>query len=228
VGKPGVGSWSVRITLVAFVGTILVAACAGDDDDSTSRRSEHSTTADSSTTTAPTDGTPATTSTTTAGTTATTAPPAPPTTRPATPEGEVAADYLAYWDVYDHLAADPKANAGEVARHASGQARDSLEQAVHGLATQGSRTEFGPLEKHNPYAPSVIDDNTAYVADCHLSDARVVDASGKVIRGDPAGGRPESIAATLVRGDDRWLVDSLDYYDLAPGETCTSAGPGPG
>jgi hypothetical protein len=226
VGKPGVGSWGVRITIVALVGTFLVAACAGDDD-SSSRKGEHSTTADSSTTIASTSGTPATTNTTT-GATATTTPPAPPTTRPATPEGEVAADYLAYWDVYDRLATDPKADATDVARHASGQARESLEQTVHSLATQGSRTRFGPLEKHNPYAPSVIDDNTAYVADCHLSDSRVVDASGKVIRGDPAGGRPESIAATLVRGDDRWLVDSLEYYDLAPGETCTPAGPGPG
>lgn len=149
------------------------------------------------------------------------------TTAPLTPEEQVAADYLAYWEGYDQLATDPSPTIGSMTSLASGQALDSATQAIAELEDQGLATEFGPLEKHNPYAPSIIDDQTAYVADCHVSDARVVDAEGQVVRGDPPEGRPESIAANLVRDGDRWVVDSLQYYDLAPGETCTPEGPGP-
>jgi hypothetical protein len=74
----------------------------------------------------------------------------------------------------------------------------------------------------------VIDAQTAYVADCHVADTRVLAANGAAERSDPAGGRPETIAANLVRSGDRWLVDSLQYYDLAPGELCSADGPAPG
>jgi hypothetical protein len=149
------------------------------------------------------------------------------TTEQLTPEEEVAAAYMDYWREYDELVENPAPTIDSLTTHASGQALDSATQAVADLESQGLATEFGPLERHNPYAPSVIDAQTAYVADCHVSDARVVDAEGQVVRGDPPEGRPESIAADLIRDGDTWVVDSLTYYDLAPGETCTSAGPGP-
>jgi hypothetical protein len=193
------------VALVALTG-----CSSGDDDDDAGSQQE--TTADAST--------PATTTTT-----ATTAPTTTATTAPLTPEGQVAADYLAYWQAYDQLAQDPGASTDALAEHASGQALDSARQAIGELRSQNQSAELGPLEKHNAYSPSIIDDRTAYVADCHVSDARVVDAGGGVVRGDPADGRPETIAANLVRGTDRWLVDSLQYYDLAPGETCSENGP---
>ena len=196
-------------------GTIVVAvlaACSGGDDDDAAD-TEQDTTA--STSSPPTE----TTQTTVTSTTTTTA--------PQTPEGQITADYLAYWTAYDALAANPGSDAdvGAIAEHASGQALDSARQAIGDLRAQGQRIELGPVEKHNAYSPSVIDPQTAYVADCHVADAQVLDANGGVVRGDPPEGRPETIAVTLVRGADRWLVDSLQYYDLAPGETCSENGP---
>ena len=198
-------------------GTIVVAllaACAGGDDDEDN--AEHAASTSSSSTAAPS----------TEGTT-TTVTPTTTTTAPQTPEGQITADYLAYGTAYDQLAASPgsDADSATIAEHASGQALDSAQQEIGDLRAQGERIELGPLEKHNAYSPSVIDARTAYIADCHVADARVVDASGDVVRGDPRGGRPETIAVTLVRGTDRWLVDSLQYYDLAPGETCSANGP---
>jgi hypothetical protein len=182
------------------VAAALVAGCSGDDDDDADGGSDTTAAVEQETTT---------------------------TTEPLTPEEEVAADYVAYWEAYDRLATDPSPTIESMTTLASGQALDSATQAIAELENQGLAIEFGPLEKHNPYAPSIIDDQTAYVADCHMSDARAVDANGQVVRGDPPEGRPESIAANLVRDGDGWVVDSLQYYDLAPGETCTPTGPGP-
>jgi len=204
-GRRWIGG-ALAIALVALAG-----CSSGDDDDDAGSRQE--TTADAST---------ATTSTTTPSTTA---PTTTATTAPLTPEGQVVADYLAYWQAYDLLAQDPGGSVDALADHASGQALDSAQQDIGNLRAENQSTELGPLEKHNVYSPSIIDDRTAYVADCHVSDARVVDAGGAVVRGDPADGRPETIAVNLVRGPDRWLVDSLQYYDLAPGETCSENGP---
>jgi uncharacterized protein YcfL len=194
------------------VALVALAGCSSGDDDDASSQQE--TTADASTP-----------STATTATTATSAPTTTATTVPLTPEGQVAADYLAYWQAYDQLAQDPGGSTDALAEHASGQALDSAQQAIGELRSQNQSTELGPLEQHNAYSPSIIDDRTAYVADCHVSDARVVDAGGGVVRGDPPDGRPETIAVNLVRGTDRWLVDSLQYYDLAPGETCSENGP---
>lgn len=195
---------------------LLVPACSGGDDDDAGADREAETTTGS---TAP----PATTTTTT------TLPPTTTTTRPPTPEGQITVDYLAYWAAYDQLAADPSAGGGVALDEvASGQALDSAEQSVADLRSQGERVEVGPNEAHNAYSPSLIDARTAYVADCHVADSRVIGTDGAVVRREPDGGRPETISVTLVRGPDRWLVDSLQYYDLAPGETCGPSGPTPG
>jgi hypothetical protein len=141
------------------------------------------------------------------------------------------ADYLAYWAAYDALAADPSgptAPTDALTAHASGQALESATQAVKKLRDQGQSTELGPAEKHNPYAPSIIDAQTAYVADCHVAESRVVGPDGATVRSEPPGGRPESIAANLVRSGDHWIVDSLEYYDLAPDEVCSANGPAAG
>jgi hypothetical protein len=199
---------------VSAVALVLLAGCSGGDDDDDAGSGRETTT----------DAATATTTTSTT-TTSTTAPTTTATTAPLTPEGQVAADYLAYWQAYDQLAQDPAGSTDVLAEHASGQALDSARQAIGELRAQHQSTELGPLEEHNVYSPSLIDESTAYVADCHVSDARVVDAGGGVVRGDPADGRPETIAVNLVRGADRWLVDSLQYYDLAPGETCSESGP---
>ena len=145
-----------------------------------------------------------------------------------TAEGQITVDYLAYWTTYEQLAADPDADVAALAEHASGQALESGRQAIVDLRAQGRTVDFGPLEKHNTYGPAVIDAQTAYVADCHVADTRVLAANRAVERSDPPGGRLETIAVTLVRSADRWLVDSLQYYDLAPGETCSTGGPAPG
>jgi hypothetical protein len=205
-----------------WVGAALVvavlAACSGDDDAGDSGQDATEVTAPSSTAPPSTEATPSSTTTASAST----------TTRPVTPEGQITVDYLAYWTTYEQLAADPDADVAALAEHASGQALESGRQAIVDLRAQGRTVDFGPLEKHNTYGPAVIDAQTAYVADCHVADTRVLAANRAVERSDPPGGRLETIAVTLVRSADRWLVDSLQYYDLAPGETCSTGGPAPG
>lgn len=198
-----------RVTMV--VALVAAAACSGDDDDADSRRTTTERTSPS--TELPT---------TTAAATTTTG---PTTTRPATPEGQITADYLAYWAAYDRLASDPTADPAVLAEHASGQALEAAQQEIENLRSQGHRVEPGPSERHNAYEPAVIDAQTGYVADCHVADTRVIGAGGEVVRSEPEGGRPETIAVTLVLSADRWLVDSLQYYDLAPGEICSASGP---
>jgi hypothetical protein len=206
----------------------VLAACSGGDDDDAGGESETADTAPAPSTTVPSTTVPSTATTTAPATT--TSASAPATTRPPTPEGQITVDYLAYWAEHDRLAADPAADVdvSALAEHASGPALESARQAIADLRSQGQRLELGPREKHNAYEPAVIDTQTAYIADCHVADTRVIGADGDVVRSDPPGGRLETIAVTLVRRADRWLVDSLQYYDLAPGETCSATGPVPG
>jgi hypothetical protein len=201
------------------VAIAAAAACSGGDGEGDgAERGTTEARSGPSTTSSPTTETSTTAASTTTDTTTT-------TTRPPTPEGQITVDYLAYWAAYDRLAADPGRDTDVLAEHASGQALESARQEIANLRSQGRRIEVGPVDEHNAYGPAVIDAGTAYVADCHVADARVLDAGGEVVRREPAEGRPETIAVTLVRGADRWLVESLVYYDLAPGETCSASGP---
>jgi hypothetical protein len=214
---------------VCVLGAVAVlSACSGGDDDDAGGESETADTAPVPSTVTPSTAAPSTVTTAVPATTTSSS--ASATTRPPTPEGQIAVDYLAYWAEYDRLAADPAADvdASALAEHASGTALESARQAIADLRSQGQRRELGPREKHNGYEPAVIDAQTAYIADCHVADTRVIGANGDVVRSDPPGGRLETIAVTLVRGADRWLVDNLQYYDLAPGETCSATGPVPG
>ena len=210
-----------RRWVCATIALAVLSACSSDDDDGDVGAEQETTEV-----TAPSSTAPPSTEATTISTT--TSPPT--TTRPPTPEGQITVDYLAYWAAYQQLASDPvaSADAPTLAENASGQALDSARQAIADLRTRGQRIDFGPLEKHNTYGPAVIDAQTAYVADCHVADTRLLAANGAVERSDPPGGRLETIAVTLVRSGDRWLVDSLQYYDLAPGEACSASGPEPG
>jgi hypothetical protein len=130
------------------------------------------------------------------------------TTTTVSPEAEVEAAYLAYWDMLGRLAAAPDPNDPEIDQRASGKA---LEEIKAGLANQlslGRVAHPGPEYSHAVLSVE-LRGTGAVVRDCAIDDSTIIDqATGeKVGGGVPATGLLE---ASLLADGDEWRIDSLD------------------
>lgn len=135
--------------------------------------------------------------------TSTTKPETTPTTL--SPEEEVEAAYLAFWDMATRLAEDPDPDDPEIPQRASGQALGNLVDGLTTLRAANQRTELRDNYEHNVLSVE-IDGDSARLEDCAVDDAQIVDAeTGNPVRESTV---TELVEVTLVRSQQRWLVDS--------------------
>jgi hypothetical protein len=168
----------VRAAAAVLLAVGLACAC-GDDDESRERA---------------TDTTGAEVTDTTIGTRTT-----------LDPEAEVEAAYLAYWVMAERLAQDPHADSSEIARFATGTARDTLTDSISTLRAQGHSIRFGPQTSHTVLTIDLTG-NEATVRDCNIDDAARIDATGDQVESAVTTNLLES---TLVRNSKGWAVSSI-------------------
>lgn len=121
------------------------------------------------------------------------------------PEAEVEAAYLAFWEMFVRLAQAPDPTDPEISQRASGDALRNLIEGLTDLQTLNRRSEFGPDYEHRVLSVELTSDNTAVVKDCAVDDSRIVDVSnGETVEQATV---TELSEVTLLLRDTRWLVD---------------------
>jgi hypothetical protein len=126
------------------------------------------------------------------------------------PEAEVEAAYLAFWDMAVRLAGAPNPDEPEIVERASGEARDNLVNGLTTLRSAEQRSEFGQQYRHEVLSVQV-DGQTAHIDDCAVDDSRVVDAAtGEVV---VEGVGTELLSATLISNGGDWLVDRFSQIE---------------
>jgi hypothetical protein len=136
------------------------------------------------------------------------------TTTTVSPEAEVEAAYLAYWDMFVRLTQDPDPADPEILERASGDALLKLSQGLSNMNARQQRAEFGPLYAHDVLSVE-IEGQQSTVRDCAVDDSYLVDlATGETLAGNVA---TDLWEATMVRSDDRWLVDSIESVEAFRG-----------
>jgi hypothetical protein len=134
-------------------------------------------------------------------------PPRSTTTTTLSPEAEVEAAYLAYWDMVQRVTESPDPDDPEIADRAVDPARTELTDSVEAFHEAGQVVEIGPEYAH-AVTDVVVDGNTAQLRDCAVDDAALVDGtSGEVIR---AATVTSSLQVTLVLRERRWLVSDIN------------------
>jgi hypothetical protein len=133
-----------------------------------------------------------------------------PATTTISPEEEVEAAYLAFWDMFVRLAQAPDPDDPEIHERASGEAAGNVVDGLTTLRSLHRRSQFGPGYRHEVLQVDVRGD-TAVVQDCAVDDSRLVDTlSGEVVA---QGVVTELLEVTLQRVGDTWLVDGTTRLD---------------
>lgn len=136
------------------------------------------------------------------------------TTTTVSPEAEVEAAYLAYWDMFVRLTQDPDPSDPEIVERTSGDALQKLSQGLSNLRDQQQRAGFGPLYAHDVLSVEIVGQQSM-VRDCAIDDSHLVDvATGETLDGDVA---TDLWEATMVRRNDEWLVDSIESVEAFDG-----------
>lgn len=138
----------------------------------------------------------------------------PPTTTP-TPESEVKAAYLAYWEMADRLAGHPDPDDPELPTLAGGEALAHLRDGLADLREQGRKVEVGSKTSHRVSDVEVLDTGTARLKDCDVDDSRLLGADGEVL---DEGLTTTHWNVTLVRSEDSWRVDRFVRLNAWEGE----------
>jgi hypothetical protein len=136
------------------------------------------------------------------------------TTTTVSPEAEVEAAYLAFWDMAVRLAGSPNPDDPEIAQRASGDALADLVDGLHALRTANQRTDSGPTTGHDVLAVEV-DGDRAHLDDCAVDESRLVDVDTGETKVEAT--TTTRWAVTAIRRDGRWLVDQFERTDAWEG-----------
>ena len=132
------------------------------------------------------------------------------------PESDVEAAYLAYWEMLVRLSAAPDENDLAISQRSTGQAEDEVKQGLTRLRTDGLAARTGPAYRHEVISVEVRADE-AQVRDCSVDDSVVI----AVATGDEVGGGTTAtglIEAGLRRVDGAWKVERVDTVESWTGE----------
>ncbi|HMG43977.1 MAG TPA: hypothetical protein VK611_21775 [Acidimicrobiales bacterium] len=133
------------------------------------------------------------------------------------PESEVEAAYLAYWEMGARLLEAPDPADPEIPQRTSGEALTNLVNGLTTLKETDQRSELGRMYSHDVIGVRVDGASRAEVDDCAVDDSRVVNATtGEVVA---EGLVTELLRVTLIRDDERWLVDHTSRVDAWEGAT---------
>jgi hypothetical protein len=139
-----------------------------------------------------------------------------PTTE--SPEAEVEAAYLAFWDMAVRLAESPDPDDPEIAERSSGDARDDLVAGLTALRDNDRHSEFGERYEHDVLSVSV-DGDTATLEDCAVDDSKIVNGQGETV---VEGVGTEKLRVTLNHDGNSWIVAELVQVDAWEGAVeCT-------
>ena len=143
----------------------------------------------------------------------------PPTTAAPSPEDEVEAAYLAYWDMAARLSADPNPDDPEIAQRAVDPALSTMVDTLSTLRAQGEEVHPGP-QYRRVVTDVQLDRDTATLRDCTVDDsARLVAASGETIGENLS---TLLVEATLLRSSGAWLVSEIEVIERWDGvQECT-------
>ncbi len=194
VARPGV--------FLAFA--LLLAGCGGSaapPDARPAATAEPATTAAAATTVVPTTAAPTTT--------------APPATTvaeqsPEDLEAEIIEAYLAGWEVFFQMAADPAADPAFISEARTGRSLERALEVRSELLEDGFVGAFpdNSVYRHQPQLVGITDDGSAVVTDCMIDDSFKLNiATGDV---DNAGVDSLLWATTLVETPDGWLMEFND------------------
>jgi hypothetical protein len=131
------------------------------------------------------------------------------------PEAEVEAAYLAYWDMVNRLSAAPNPEDPDIVDHAAGKA---LLELVDGLATlveRGHVIRTGPAYAHSVESVEV-EGERAVLQDCVIDDSTIEDeGTGEVV----GGGESTSgvLRVTLVLDGGSWKVEDIEITPVEAG-----------
>jgi len=141
------------------------------------------------------------------------------TTTTVSPEAEVEAAYLAFWDMAVRLAESPNPDDPEISERASGDARTDLVDGLRALQNQNQHSEFGSEYGHEVLSTE-IDGETATVEDCAVDDSKIVNVETGEVAVEGIG--TERLSATLLWSDDGWVVDKFVQIEVWSGAVaCT-------
>lgn len=138
------------------------------------------------------------------------------TTTTLSPEQEVEAAYLAYWDMAVRLAQAPNPDDPEIGHRSSGQARANLIDGLTTLRAANQRTEPGPRYGHEVLSVQIDEaQGSAIVEDCAVDESRLVDSgTGETL----TDGLTTTLwSVQLVRDGEAWLIDEFEQLDAWSG-----------
>jgi hypothetical protein len=140
-------------------------------------------------------------------------PPPSSTSTTVSPEAEVEAAYLAYWDMVDRLTASPEPNSAEIAEHTADPAKDQLIRSIASLRDAGHAIQGGEQTRHD-IRQVVIEGQEARLQDCYVDDSVTIEVSS----GSPLETRlaTDLLEVTFTRDGGEWLpseVNVLDSWD---------------
>jgi hypothetical protein len=134
-------------------------------------------------------------------------PPRSTTTTTLSPEAEVEAAYLAYWNMVDRLVADPDPENPQIGEMAVDPARQRLIDSLSGFQSAGHVARSGDLYAH-VVTDVAVNGDTATLRDCAVDDSSLVEAdSGEVVEQEVV---TTSVEAVLIREGSAWLLKELN------------------
>jgi hypothetical protein len=136
------------------------------------------------------------------------------TTTTQSPEAEVEAAYLAFWDTAVRLAESPDPNDPDIEQRASGDALADLVDGLRALQTANQRTVSGPATTHDVLSVE-IEEDTAHIDDCAVDESQLVDVTTGQTKAE--GTTTTRWAVTLVKTDAGWLVDQFNRVNAWEG-----------
>jgi hypothetical protein len=156
-------------------------------------------------------GTAAPTTTTTAPTTTSEA-----TTTTLSPEAQVKAAYLAYWQTIDRLSAAPNPDDPQLASVATDPVLSSARDVLRTSAARQERTVTPPNGRYSHVIQSVrLADRSAVIGDCSIDDQVVLSLDGQVLDGAVTTKQYEAV----VLEDAAWKVSDVRIVSQHAGAT---------
>jgi hypothetical protein len=131
-----------------------------------------------------------------------------------TPESEVEAAYLAYWEMTVRLQQAPDPEDAEIRQRATGAAADELVDGLTTLRALHHVVTFGPRYSHDVISAEVVG-GEAVLRDCFVDDAETIEVS---TRERVSGGLASGVfVATLEAMDGGWRVSELEVEHAQDG-----------
>ncbi len=155
-------------------------------------------------------GTAAPTTTTTAPTTTSEA-----TTTTLSPEDQVKAAYLAYWQMVDRLSAAPNPDDPQLAQQAAEPLLSFLRDDLATRAAQGRTTRYPEdpaLNSHQVHRVRVSE-RSAVVDDCFV-DGRIAVRADGATNADVV---TKQTSATMILSANKWLASDVKFLNEQPG-----------